>query len=179
MSDISRNDSNQFDALKALYDGQIGTLKTLSERSFTVTLQALTLNLAVVAALIGSKVLLSQDGKLIGTILLLIFNVLVVAYLASKSCAHDREKHKLVHVQNSIAKIAAVDIHFTNNHPSFVRSFFGGSGIFISCVVLSSACAVSAFWVSLVTQDGYMPVNPAVEVTLRDKTAQLYLTLAI
>ncbi|MBN8487882.1 MAG: hypothetical protein J0M20_09205 [Burkholderiales bacterium] len=133
------------DALKALYEAQLGTLKALSERSFSTTLQALTLNVGVVAGLIGSKANLSSDGKNVATWLLLVFHFLVVSYLISKSRSHHREKVKLEHVQMAIAEMAGMRTHFgTATGPSYVRSFFGGTGLFASTVVVAGACSIYA-----------------------------------
>ena len=133
------------DALMALYGAQREILKTLSERSFSTALQTLTLNVAVVAGLIGSKVNLSANGKWVATWMLLIFHILVVSYLISKSRAHHREKRKLDAVQQAIAATGGVEAHFSSkNGPSYVRSFFGGSGIFTSAVALACACSIWA-----------------------------------
>lgn len=141
------------DALKALFEGELGTLKALSERSFSTTLQALTLNLAVVAGLVAGKVTLSTDGKLIGSILLFVFNFLVGSYLLSKSRAHHREKLRLKQIQASLADVAGINLSDPSDKPSFWRSFFGGSGIFILAVTIAAACSIFAMWVSLLQQD--------------------------
>jgi len=145
----SSGKADSIDALKALYDGQQAALKLLFERSFSATLQALGLNIAVVAALIGGRVCLSLYGKQIGTALLLIFNVLIILYLASKSRAHHRRKQELLVVEGRLAKIAGVDKELAKEEAKFFRSFAGGSGIFILAVTLGCGCAVGALWLPL------------------------------
>ena len=139
-------DELRLGALKALYDGQLARLKTLSERSFSTTLQALTLNLAVVAGLVGGKVLLSTGGQIIGSLLLVIFNSVIAWYLWSKACNHHSEKVKMHEVQGALATLAAVT---PSDKPSFWGSFIGGSGTFILAVMMAAACSVVSLWVSL------------------------------
>lgn len=144
------NHSQKQDALKSLYEGQLGAIKTLSERSFSTTMQALTLNVVVVAGLMAGKVKLSIDGKIIGTFLIVIFNMFVALYLVSKSRAHHREKVKFVEVQNSLAEICDLSTVFIeHNNISFWKSFLGGTGIFIFCVVVTCLCSISAIWFQL------------------------------
>ena len=140
----------KFDALKALYEGQLGTIKTLSERAFSTTLQALALNVAVVAGLMGGKIKLSLYGKVIGSLLIFVFDFLVVAYLASKFWAHHREKKKFSIIQNCITEICAISDDYKNCvDPPLLMSFFGGTGIFIMSVILAGVCSITAMWVPL------------------------------
>jgi len=142
--------SKTFDALKALYDGQLTTLRSLSDRSFSTTLQAVALDLAVVAGLVASKVRLSHQGEAIAVTLLVIFHGLIAFYLVSKARAHHREKERLVAVQLCLAELADVESKFrATPAPSFTRSFLGGSGIFVAAVLLAGACAVAAVRVGL------------------------------
>jgi hypothetical protein len=140
-----------FEALKSLYDGQLGTLKVLSERSFATTLQALTLNVLVVAGLVGGKTELSVAGRLIASAVLVLFNVAITAYLVSKSRAHHREKKKLAALEGKLAELA----HWpygkaTQSEPSYWKSFFGGSFLMVLAVLLGCTCATFGLWVTLV-----------------------------
>lgn len=158
------SDTHKIEAIKALYEGQLGTLKILSERSFSTTLQAFTLNIAVVAGLVGGKVMLTTEGKVIGTLLLLVFNSLAVAYLVSKSRAHHRERLKLNKIQSSLWTIGSLEeIEQNNDQSPFWKSFFGGSGIFIFSVVLAGACSIFAMWMSLVMPENLKTANPALK----------------
>lgn len=150
MSDLP----HKFDALKTLYDGQLGTMKSLSERAFSTTMQALALNVTVVAGLMAGKVTLSTDGKVIGTLLVFVFNFLVVSYLVSKFCAHHREKKIFIEIQNSLTEISDISPEYKKSiYPPVWISFFGGTGIFILSVVLAGSCSIFAMWVSLLTPE--------------------------
>lgn len=134
-----------FEALKVLYEARLATLRTLSERSFSTTLQALTFNVAIVAGLIGSKASLSADGKAISTWLVVVFHALIVSYLISKARAHHRERVKLGRLEHAIASVAGMRPEFIKDQqPSFFRAYFGGSGIFTLAVILAGLCSVLA-----------------------------------
>lgn len=138
----------RLDALKAILEAQLDSLRTLSERSFTTTLQAITLNVAIVAGLIASEVQLSTSGKWVATSLIFVFTTLVVCYLLSKYRAHHRERVKFNVVQAAITRIAGVDLPGSAVR-SFWRSFLGGSGLFAASVLLAGICAVVAVWIQL------------------------------
>ena len=161
---MAEQETTLIEPLKVLYDGGLVTLRFLSERSFTATLQALTLNIAVVAGLIGGKVELSSFGQTVGSALLISFNGFVIGYLAAKARAHYREKEKFVVVQTKLQKL--VDVNFgrddAKNTPSFWRSFFGGSGLFIASLMLAGTISVAAMWVPLLASHSAQQVNPAV-----------------
>jgi len=103
-----------------------------------------------VAGLMGGKVKLSTEGKVIGTLLIIIFNSLVASYLISKFCAHNREKNKFVIIQNSLTAICDISDEYKKfTQPPTLMSFFGGTGIFIISIVLAGACSITAMWVPL------------------------------
>lgn len=137
--------SQTLDALKVLYDGQHDALKLLSERSFSTTLQTLTLDVGVVAGLIGSNAALSSAGQFIAIILLTVFHAVVIGYLLAKSRAHFRARMRLNQIQYSIAIQAGVDTLFhSDKNDSYLRSFIGGTGLFVVAVVLSGMCSIVA-----------------------------------
>ncbi len=146
-----------FDALRSLYEGQLGTLRALSERSFATTLQTLTL---VVAGLVGGKINLALSGKVIGSGVLLAFNASVVIYLISKSRAHHREKTKLGGIESRLVQLAGWPHgHAASEGPSFWRSFLGGSGLMVLSVVLAGTCACAGLWIPLVEREAPADVS--------------------
>jgi hypothetical protein len=154
----------QIEPLKVLYDGGLATLRSLSERSFTTTLQAITLDVAVVAGLIGSKAELSLIGKSISCVLLLLFNAFIIGYLISKARAHHREKKQFITVQSAIRQLSELNCNGNEeNEVSFWRSFFGGSGLFIVSVTLAGAVAASALWVPMLTSSNAHQANPSLQ----------------
>ena len=161
---MDEQETTLIEPLKILHDGGLMTLRFLSERSFTATLQALTLNVAVVAGLIGGKVELSSFGQTVGSALLISFNGFVIGYLAAKARAHHNEKEKFVVVQTKLRKLVEEDFggNDAKNKPSFWRSFFGGSGLFIASVMLAGTISVAAMWVPLLASHSAHQANPAV-----------------
>lgn len=140
------SDERKVEALKVLYEGHMSALRTLSERSFSSTLQTITFNVVVVAGLVGSKVSLSTAGQVIATFLVLVFNALVVGYLLSKSFTHHREKARLVEIERELIRECGLTLQSERAEPSFKKSFIGGSGLFITSVTLACALSVAALW---------------------------------
>lgn len=152
---MADQETRNIEPLKVLYDGGLATLRSLSERSFTTTLQVLTLDVAVVAGLIGSKAELSFIGKSIGCVLLVLFNGFVIGYLASKARSHHREKQQFITVQSALHRLSGLNNNGNEeNNVSFWRSFFGGSGLFIASVALACVVAVAALWVPMLSTSG-------------------------
>ena len=78
----------RLDVLKAFLDQKTSILNNLSERSFTTALQAITLNVIVVAAMASGKVELSLSGQRLGSVVLVAFNMSIAWYLYWKAKSH-------------------------------------------------------------------------------------------
>jgi len=165
---------SKFDVVKTLYEGQLSTIKTISERSFSATLQTVSLNVAIVAGLVGSKVILSPSGRKIGSILVIVFNGLVTLYLISKSRAHHREKKKLIEIQNILADLGEIDVikqkKLTILH--FWKSFFGGTFIFISSIIIATYCSISALRTQLIEPETPKVSNSSIQHETPQKVHQ-------
>jgi hypothetical protein len=147
----------KLEALTTLHDGLIKNLIATSERSFRTTLQTLTLNVAVVAGLIGllsaTKVELSMPGKSFATVLLFIFNYTIVTYLRKLGNFHKEERAKFQLIQKALGKLAQAD--FMEIPPKSDRWFliFTGSGLFRVAVTIAAFCSVVALWIPLITPE--------------------------
>jgi hypothetical protein len=131
--------SDQLEALKTLYEGHQGAVKTLGERSFTTTLQAIGFDVAVVAGIVVGKIDLSWLYRLVATVFVAAFTFLVASYLYAKAKAHDGERQRLRDIESPLSTMAAIAPPAT---ASWRASFWGGNGIFILLVALAGAAAI-------------------------------------
>lgn len=144
------SDPQRIEVLKTLYEGELTSLRALSDRSFTTTLQALTVDGGVLIGMIGTRVVLSFTGKCIGSILLGLFHLFVVSYLVAKARAHHREKKSFVGVQAELLRLSGiVQGPVEPVKPSFCRSFCGGSGLFIAAVIIAGLLSVASLWLPM------------------------------
>lgn len=136
-------------ALRALYDAYGASLRQLSDRSFTTTLQALTLNGAVLAALIASKLELLPMARLLGSVSVLGFSLLVCVYLISKGRAYLRLRATFALVETAMHRQADADLPVSSTRVQPVRRFLGGSRLFCFAVLGSALATSLAFWFPL------------------------------
>lgn len=138
------------DVLKAFLDQKTAVLNNLSERSFTTSLQAITLNVIVVAAMASGKADLSMAGKWLGSIVLVAFNASIAWYLFWKAKSHHATRSQLWSIEQSMAHAARLTQDFQGGRPTtFWQAFRKGSGVMIFGVLVAGACAVCGLWMSL------------------------------
>ena len=158
----------ELDALKTLHDGHIQYLRASSERQFRTVLQTLTLNVAVVAGLIAGKVILSEPGKWFGSILLLVFNVVVVLYLLRQASVYDREREQFKTVRRALLnKCPSIKPEDHDKEQCICCPLWSGSGLFCVAVVIAAVCSIAALWVPLVASSSQSSpaANPALQGT--------------
>lgn len=152
--DISTIESSVSDGevIKVLYESRADNLKFLAERSFTTTIQAVTLNLVIVAALIASegRIEIPTDAKPVATAMLAVFNLLVIFYLVAKGLRYRRFKAQLKVIESAmIAQCSSLrekrELH-SKDKPYWKRMIWDGTALFCAAVLAASACSVYALW---------------------------------
>jgi hypothetical protein len=144
----------ELDALKTLYGGHLGNLHAVSDRSFHMLLQTLTLNVAVVGGLVGlaaGKVILSDPGKWFGTILLFVFNATIIIYLLRQAYIYRRERQQLQKIKKALwDKCPSIKSDDKDEERFCCCPLWTGSGLFCVAVVIATFCSIAALWVPLV-----------------------------
>lgn len=138
----------EMEALKTLHDGHLQNLHALSERPFHSVLQTVTLNVAVVAALVAGNVDLSHLGKVLSTSLLALFNLVVIGYVLRQGSLNEEERERYQHIRSSLfAKCPSL--------PSQVSSqknvcqgipLLTGTKSFCVAVASASVLSIAALW---------------------------------
>lgn len=152
-SDSEHSAQLEVDALRTLYDGYRQTLQASSERQFRTLLQTLTLNVAVVAGLIGlamGKVVLSEPGKWVGSILLLLFNLFVVAYLLRQGSFYVRERGQFQRIRQALLERCPTVKLAGDQQRCSCCLLWSGTGLFSVSVVIAAICSIMALWMPLV-----------------------------
>lgn len=154
-STSERSPELELDALKTLHDGHLQYLSASSERQFRTVLQTLTLNVAVVAGLIGleaGKIMLSGLGKTFGSILLFVFNVLVIAYLLRQQCVYLRERQQFKKIRGALFdKCPSLKSEYSDKELCIFCPSWSGSVLFCVLVVIAAICSIGALWFPLLT----------------------------
>jgi hypothetical protein len=128
----------RLDVLKAFLDQKTSILNNLSERSFTTALQAITLNVIVVAAMASGKVELSLSGQRLGSVVLVAFNMSIAWYLYWKAKSHHAARSQLWSIEQAMAHAARLTQDFHVGRPgTFWPTFFKGSGVMIFAVLVA------------------------------------------
>lgn len=144
----------ELDALRTLHDGYLQNLHASSERSFRTVLQTLTLNVAVVAGLVGlvaGKVMLAAPGRWVGSMLLFVFNGVVIAYLVRQASFYVREREQFRNIRNSLLdKCPSIKSKEHEKERGICCPVWSGSGLFCIAVVIAAFCSIAALWLPLV-----------------------------
>lgn len=169
----------EVDILKAIYTELSAQLKFTSERSFTSTIQTITLNLVVLGGLIVNKIALSYQAKLLGSIMLVAFNASILSYIFSKGTGYAKVKKELLAVRSSLAnRCSSLNVNIIQATLS-KTAFFKGTGMMFLAVAISCICTICGLWLPLteVTNqpevDAKPPVNmqPAANPSMPDTMA--------
>ncbi|MBI4614700.1 MAG: hypothetical protein HY720_13905 [Planctomycetes bacterium] len=127
------------EALKALYGEYMLSLRSLSERQFTVTFQGTALNLAMVAGVIAKRIDLTPWGKVWAVSLLGIFNFAILVYIFKNWWIYGTTKAGVWKIEKELATLAGVP-NLVEKAPSRWRTVWG-SGLFAFCIFLSAISA--------------------------------------
>lgn len=161
----------ELDALKTLYGGYLENLHASSERSFRTVLQTLTLNVAVVAGLVGlaaGGVTLSEWARWFGSTLLLVFNFAVIAYLWRQATFYIRERAQFKNVRKALLdKCPGIKAEPEEGARCICCPLWSGSTLFCVAVVIAASCSIAALWVPLLALSAHGPnsANPALQGT--------------
>ena len=139
--------------VKLLFHDTNVRMQNLRERTFKTTIQSVTLNLIALGGLIANKVVLTYAAKLLGSSLLISFNVVIIIYMYFKGTAFGRAKNELlIYKQELINKSPQVSEKVKlKKAGSF--SFWSGSGILIVSIAVSGICTVLALWFQLTSSE--------------------------
>jgi len=150
----SEHSQLEVDALRTLYEGYLKTLQASSERQFRTLLQTLTLNVAVVAGLIGlatGKVVLLEPGRWVGSILLFLFDLVVAAYLLRQGSFYVRERKQFQSIRKALLeKCPSVKLGTDDKEQSLCCHLWSGTVLFSVAVVIAAICSITAIWTPLV-----------------------------
>lgn len=141
----------EMEALKTLHDGHLQKLHALSDRPFHVMLQAVTLNVAVVAGLIAGAVNLVLQGKVLGTVLLAAFNILVLAYIQRQGSLYEEEKEQYRNIEASLlGKCPSLtSLPSISKNKNSCSECLTGTKSFYMAVMIAAICSILALWCPL------------------------------
>lgn len=143
-------EGDEMEALKTLHGGQLQALTLNAERAFSATLQCVTLNVISLGGLIAAKLTLQVDAKILGSVVLIMFNFLVCNYLYFKDVRYQIIKSQLLIIENAlIEKSPSIrgKIIIKNKKR---YSTLTGTGLFIIAIIISCLCTVFALWRPLI-----------------------------
>lgn len=148
----------ELDALRTLHDGHLQNLHASSERSFRTVLQTLTLNVAVVAGLVAGKVTLAEPGRWVGSILLVVFNGVVITYLLRQASIYVREREEFRRIRKALLdKCPSITSEERGKEHCVCCPLWSGSALFCVAVVIAAICSIAALWVPLVVPSSQNP----------------------
>ena len=159
---MSSPEELEMEALKTLHDGYLKNLHALSERPFHAVFQAVTLNVAVVAGLVAGAVTLSLLGKALGTVVLVMFNILVIAHICRQGCLYREEKERY---QNMISCLrgkcpSLAPQASTQSSKCRYITFLTGTKLFVATIAIAAFCSIVALWCPLgTTRDSLHSAN--------------------
>lgn len=144
--------ASEREVMKVLYESRADNLKFLAERSFATTIQGVTLNLLIVAALVASegRIEIPADAKPVATAMLAVFNLLVIFYLVAKGLRYRRFKAQLRVIESemivqcpSLRGKRELD---SEEKPYWKRMLWDGTALFCVVIIGASACSIYALW---------------------------------
>lgn len=163
---MSSPEELEMEALKVLHDGHLQNVHALSERPFEVVLQTVTFNVVVVAGLVAGEVELSQWGKVLGTVLLAVFNLAVIAYILRQGSIHKDERERYVQARDALrAKCQSLPSQASSSTDGCCVRCLTGTSLFVLVVLTAAAFSITALWVPFTTQSSKHSANHSIERT--------------